>query len=97
MVSFEIVEGNIGALTFLMDAYKKNMIKAERAFQKMQNNNIKGEKLYLLWNDCCDRNTDKTIDMMLDNDIDTITHYLNSENGRGIPYREEQNDRNKRQ
>ena len=86
MVDISIIDGNVGALTFVMDAYKLNMIKAERAFQKMQDNGIIGEKLYLLWNDCCERDTIKTLDMINDNDIETINHYLNYGHGRGIPY-----------
>lgn len=59
MVSFDICEGNPGALTFLIDAYGIDIFGAERGFQRMQNNNITGSKLYMLWNDCCDRDTEK--------------------------------------
>lgn len=86
MVSFDICEGNPGALTFLMQAYDKHLFVAERAFQKMQDARITGPKLYMIWNDCCDRDTDKAVDMMLNEDIDTILHYINYENGRGIHY-----------
>lgn len=51
MVSFDICEGNPGALTFLMQAYDVDMFGAERAFQRMQDNGITGCKLYMLWND----------------------------------------------
>ena len=57
MVSFDLCEGNPGAFTFMMEAYDLNMFKAEGAFQRMQDNNIRGAKLYYLWNDCCDKNT----------------------------------------
>lgn len=86
MVSFNICEGNPGALTFLMQAYDKRLFMAEKAFQKMQDAGITGSKLYMIWNDCCDRDTDKAVDMMLNEDIDTIIKYINYENGRGLPY-----------
>ena len=52
MVTFDICKGNPGALTFLMDAYKQFLFKAESAFQKLQNADITGDKLYMIWNDC---------------------------------------------
>lgn len=86
MVSFDICEGNMGALTFLMRAYDIDMGGAEMAFRRMQNNNIKGAKLYMLWNDCCDRNTKMALEIMKNNSIEDIVEHINYENGRGIPY-----------
>ncbi len=86
MVSFDICKGNMGCMAFVMDAYKRDMWKAERAFQRMQDNNIIGEKLYMLWNDCCDRNTTKAIKIMLEDDTNDIIEHINYERGRGIPY-----------
>ena len=88
MVSFEICEGNIGALTFLMGAYDVDMFGAEKAFQRMQDNNITGSKLYMLWNDCCDRDTEKALQIMNNNTIQDIVEHINYENGRGIKYEE---------
>ena len=86
MVTFDICKGNPGALTFLMDAYKQFLFKAESAFQKLQNADITGDKLYMIWNDCCDNDTRKAIDMILDNDIETINHFINYEHGYGLKY-----------
>lgn len=86
MVSFDICEGNPGALTFLVDAYSIDIGGAERAFQRMQDNNITGDKLYMLWNDCCDRDTKKAIQVMTDHTIEDILQHINYENGRGIRY-----------
>ena len=86
MVSFNICEGNPGALTFLFESYSITPFKAERAFQKMQDANIVGAKLYMIWNDCCNRNTERAIDMILENDIKTINYLINYENGRGLRY-----------
>lgn len=89
MVSFNLCDGNPGALTFMMDAYDKFLFKAEAAFQRMQDNLIRGAKLYMLWNDCCDRNTKKAVEIMLNNPIDDILQHINYEQGRGIPYEDE--------
>lgn len=87
---FDICEGNPGALAFLMEAYKMDSIGAEKAFRCMYNNNITGDKLYMLWNDCCDRDTKKTIQIMRNHTIDDIIRHINYENGRGIKYIEEE-------
>lgn len=86
LVTFDICKGNPGALTFLMDAYKLMPGYAESAFRKLRDVNISGAKLYMIWNDCCNKNTERAIDMILDNDIDTINHFINYENGRGLKY-----------
>ena len=91
MVSFDMCEGNIGALSFMTFAYapSKSMpeiMKAERAFQRMQDNNITGSKLYMLWNDCCNRDTEYALNIMLNNSIEDINKHINYEGGRGIPY-----------
>ena len=88
MVSFDICKGNMGALTFLMEAYDIDMWGAESAFQRMQNNNITGSKLYMLWNDCCDRDTAMAIKVMQNHTIEDIIQHINYENGRGIRYLE---------
>lgn len=94
MVGIDIAQGNPGCLQFIMQAYGKNMGKAEYGFSRMQDNDIKGEKLYMLWNDCCDRDAEKAIDIMCNNDIQDIVKHINYENGRGIPYSTEAVDKN---
>lgn len=71
MVTFDICAGNPGALQFLMQAYDMDMFKAEQGFQRMQRAGITGARLYMLWNDCCNR--------------DTEVEFINYEGGRGIP------------
>lgn len=93
MVSIDICEGNPGALIFVMRAYHINMFRAERAFQRMQDHKITGEKLYMLWNDCCGRNEDKAMKVMETFDIDCIIHFINYDDGRGIPITDEELDR----
>ncbi len=86
MVDVGICSGNPGAITFVMAAYKIDPFKAEQAFQKMQDNKITGDKLYMLWNDCCDRDTEKAIKIMLKKPIEDIIAHINYERGRGIMY-----------
>ena len=94
MVSFDICQNNQGALSFLAEAYAPqngmhDIVRAERAFQRMQDNDITGVKLYMLWNDCLDRNTQRAIDIMLNNSIEDIKEHINAAGGRGIPYADE--------
>lgn len=92
MVSFDICKGNPGALMFLMDAYKKYMFRAERAFQRMQDAGITGARLYMFWNDCCNRDTGKAINLMIEWPIEKIAQHINYEGGRGIPALDETRD-----
>lgn len=85
-VRLDLCEGNIGALTFMMEAYSYNMFFAERGFKRMQDNNITGSKLYILWNDCCNRDTEAAVMIMVDNTIEDIMEHINTGKGRGIPY-----------
>jgi hypothetical protein len=86
MVTFDICEGNPGALTFLMNAYRIKPFKAEAAFKRMQNAGITGSRLYMLWNDCCMRNTEYAIQIMNETDISTIIHHIDDGKGYGIPF-----------
>ena len=67
-----------------MEAYDLNPFYAEAAFRRMQDNGITGSRLYMLWNDCCERNTAKAMAVMRRFEIDRIVRYINYEGGRGI-------------
>ena len=86
LVEFGITEGNPGALTFLIDAYKKNPFVAELAFQRMWHAGVTGSRLYMLWNDCCGRNTEMAMDIMQNKAIDIILRHIDDGGGRGIPF-----------
>ena len=86
LVSFDIVKGNPGALTFLMNAYDLDMVAAEKGFKRMEKAGITGSWLYMLWNDCCCRCTEKAMDIMKTKDIDSIINHIDGGNGRGIPF-----------
>lgn len=86
MVSFDLFEGNPGAIQFCMEAYDADMLAAENGFQRMERHHIRGSKLYMLWNDCCNRDTARAIEIMNNNSIDDIKMHINFEQGRGIAY-----------
>ena len=79
-------EGNIGAMTFILDCTLINPVKSIKAFEKMDKWNIRGDKLYMLWNDCCNRDYNKTLDIMINNSLEDILEHINYEKGRGIEY-----------
>ena len=92
MVSFDMCQGNPGVVAFMLEAYtgsgsrSTDMFDAERAFSRMDRAGIRGCALYMLWNDCCDRDTDKAIKIMLEKPIEEIKAHINELGGRGIPF-----------
>lgn len=86
MVTLDIARRNPGCLAFVIEAYEKNFMKAEGAFQRMQDAGITGARLYMLWNDCCDRDTDKALEVMAGKEINCILHHIDGGGGRGIPF-----------
>ena len=90
MVSFEICKGNPGALSFLMSAYDADPFGAEMAFSRMDNHEIVGTMLYMLWNDYCGRDTCQALRVMRLCDPDEIRRHINYEGGRGIPFTPEE-------
>lgn len=83
-----VSEGNPGAATFCMEAmHQENAAKyAIAAIERMKALDITGDKLYMVWNDCCNRDTEKTLTVMLEKSKDDLIKHLNYENGRGIPF-----------
>lgn len=94
MVTWDIAENNPGALAFMMDAYglqpssKSNPFRAEQAFSRMKHHCITGVDLYILWNDCCGRDTAKAIKIMCEKEICEIRKHLNH-GMTGIPFEDE--------
>lgn len=83
-------DGNPGALTFIMEVVTLvGFDKAEEYFKKLLDNNIVGSELYMLWNDCCDRNTLIAMNIMHTHSLDDIVEHINAKNGRGISYLKE--------
>lgn len=95
MVSYEDCQGNFGAIQFMNDAYFGKDAEedisvafiAERAFSRVINEGIKGVQLYLLWNDCCGRDTQFAIEMMLNCPIEKIREHLKlDKRGHATPF-----------
>ena len=84
----KMADGNIGALTFLMDCLASNNPKAALALSRMDVLSIKGEQLYLIWNDCCNRDLNLTIDVMLKKGKTEILDHIDMQKnqGRGKPF-----------
>ena len=91
LVGFDIAKGNPGAVAFMVEAYNPDksmveLLRVEAAFKRMRKNNIQGAKLSLLWNDCCNRDTEKAIEIMRTKEIAEILEHINYEGGRGIKF-----------
>lgn len=85
MVTFDICKGNPGALAFVMAAYGRDTVAAERCFRRMEEAGITGDKLYMLWNDCCGRDIDLALKTMMCMPTPEIVRHINYEQGRGLP------------
>lgn len=88
MVTFDICKGNPGALAFVMEAYERDMFTAEQCFQRMERAGITGDKLYMLWNDCCGRDVGLALETMMCMPTPEIVRHINYEQGRGASHNE---------
>ena len=89
----EFSEGNPGSLTVLMELLQHYKEHPEFLITLMflDNNEIYGSKLYMLWNDCCNRNIIKiieTIKYLMENNISKETIHKNLDRGRALPFEE---------
>jgi len=89
MVIYYLANGNPGALKFCVLALDIDPSRALRGLSRMYKHGIVEDKLYMLWNDCCARDTKKTIDIMNTHSIEDIIRHINYDEGRGIPYEED--------
>ena len=84
MALFELVEGNPGAMTFVRIAYTSYPDLANLAFFRMERNGITGSALYMLWNDCCNRDTKMAVEAALYCPLGFLKDHINKRGGRGI-------------
>ena len=87
----EISGGNPGCLMFIAAATadaknERDILRLTAGLTRMEALQVVGDKLYMLWNDCCGRDVRKTIDVMMDNSTVNIIEHINYSKGRGIPY-----------
>lgn len=84
MALFELVEGNPGAMTFVRIAYTSYPDLANLAFSRMELNGITGSALYMLWNDCCDKDTKMALEAAFCCEIGFLKDHINKRGGRGL-------------
>ena len=84
MTPFDIAEGNPGAMTFMLSAYNSYPDLANLALIRMERNGITGSALYMLWNDCCDRDTKMAVEAALYCPLGFLKDHINKRGGRGI-------------
>ena len=84
----KVAKGNVGAATFCMEALQSGNKNFFAALSRMLDLDITGEKIYLIWNDCCDRDTDKAIRVMLEESKADILDHIDvfKNQGRGKPF-----------
>lgn len=86
----QLAQGNPGAMAFTMellangDDASRDM--AITALKRMDAIGIRGAKLYMLWNDCCDRDSEKAVIEMLNRSTQDLKYALIG--GRGTPFRD---------
>jgi len=62
---FEWSKGNPGALTFLMSLMAEEGLAAGMVIiPKLENYNIRGTDLYILWSDLCGRDVDRVAELI---------------------------------
>ena len=89
-ILMKMCDGNPGCLSFLMMVIEKESI--DVFFEiviKLDIAELYGSLIYMLWNDCCDRDTQKTIRMIRKLDCETIRNYV-VDKGYGTKYVDEE-------
>ena len=84
----DVSKGNPGALQFAMSALAFDRFTAVSTLTKALNHGIIGDKLYMIWNDCCDRDTLRALQLITFGKKEEIEYYLNYEEGRGKPFKD---------
>lgn len=66
----KLSNGNIGAMTFLLELLEQFKLNPNfpstipLLFSVIDQMKLHGSYLYMLWNDCCDRNTSKSLEII---------------------------------
>lgn len=83
----QISEGNVGAMMCCLEMIKNSVgsINAVLAIKRAEQLGIVGDKLYLVWNDCCDRDGEKTLRVLMEKGKDEILDHIDvlKHGGRG--------------
>lgn len=84
-VIIKMSDGNPGCLSFLMDLASKDTMLFCSVALKLDSAELYGSEVYMLWNDCCGRDTDKTVRMIKSLDNETLRSYV-VDRGYGAKY-----------
>ena len=77
-------DGNPGCLMFVTQAMSDDLDAAFAAFQRAKVYDLKGSRLYMLWNDCCNRNTKLAVTILLEESMTDIRRHVSG--GYGTPF-----------
>lgn len=61
-----VAQGNIGALSFIVALLKTESLVAYPLLEMCHNNDVKGEKLYIIFSDECEKDLDRTCRALFD-------------------------------
>ena len=78
LLAWLVSETNIGAYTFAREALRLDHDAAEYGLTRLSDNDIPGEYIYVLWNDCCERDTKFAIEVMKTYSMDKILEALDN-------------------
>ncbi len=87
-IMVKMSEGNPGALTVLILPIKEDEMNLVTRILALDTMNLYGSKLYMLWNDCCDRDLQKVkniIDAWKSGKITSEIIHKAVSGGRGTP------------
>lgn len=85
----KLSEGNPGAMTTLFEIlkYKDNdPLKFLGTFLVIDTMELYGRHLYMLWNDCCNRNVKKVLDVIKGYQLGEITNYDINQRIKNVSY-----------
>lgn len=85
-ILMKMSDGNVGCLSFLIEVIEKEGINVFCEITlRLDSAELYGSLIYMLWNDCCDRDTQKTIRMIKNLDRETLRSYV-VDKGYGTKY-----------
>ena len=74
-----VVDGNVGALTFATECLTIDPVRAVDGLRRMLDHGITGSKLYMIWNDGCNRDTKDALNAICDAPIEDLEKVIKGE------------------
>lgn len=88
-VIMKMAEGNIDCLTFLME-FVRDIPDAFLLILKLDSINLYGSRLYMLWNDCCGRDSEKVAKVIRDYTPEAILEHVSGVYGTPFDFQNEE-------